>query len=137
MDAKVVWKKGCSFTGSAAASGFSLPLGSETEAPEDGGFRPLELLLVGLAGCTGMDVISILAKKRQEVTSFEVRVHAERAPDHPKVFTRIEVDYILRGNGLDEGAVKRAAELSETKYCAAMATLRMAAPIVTRVSILP
>ena len=79
MGAKVTWKSGFSFT-ATADSGFELPLGVSSEAGgADDGFRPMELLLVGLAGCTAMDVISILEKKRQQVTSFEVKTQGQRA----------------------------------------------------------
>ena len=79
MDAQVTWKGRMSFDG-AAGSGFTLPVGTrKSQGGDDDGFSPMELLLVGLAGCTGMDVISILEKKRQEVTAFEVRVHGDRA----------------------------------------------------------
>ncbi len=136
MDARVVWRKGLAFTGTAETSGFTLPLGSEADGAE-GGFRPTELLLLGLAGCTGMDVVSILAKKRQEVTRFEVKVHGERAAEHPKVFTRIVVEYVVQGKDIDPSAVKRAVELSEDKYCACMAMLRKAAEIQTRITLAP
>ena len=136
MDAKVVWSKGLSFTGSAEVSGFSLPLGADPEVGgQNDGFRPLELLLVGLAGCTGMDVISILAKKRQEVTAFEVRAHAEQAGDHPRVFTRITIEYLLTGRNIDRASVERAVELSETTYCPAQAMLRKAAGIEMKITI--
>jgi putative redox protein len=136
VDAKVTWHTGLSFTGSAAGSGFTLPLGV---APEVGGlndgFRPLELLAVGLAGCTGMDVISILEKKRQPVTAFEVRVHADQADEHPHVFTKVLIEYVVVGNGVEREAVERAVSLSGTKYCAAQAMLRAAAPIETGITI--
>jgi putative redox protein len=136
MDAKVVWSKGLSFTGSAEMSGFSLPLGADPEAGgQNDGFRPLELLLVGLAGCTGMDVISILEKKRQEVTAFEVRAHAEQAGDYPRVFTRITIEYLLTGRNIDRASVERAVELSETRYCPAQAMLRKAAGIEVKIAI--
>lgn len=135
MDANVTWKKGMSFEGTAD-SGFKVDLGTGPQfGGDDDGFRPLELMLVSLGGCTGMDVISILQKKRQEVTSFEVRVHAERAADHPKVFTSITVEYILSGINLDPGAVDRAVELSSTKYCPAQAMLAQAVPITHKVTI--
>jgi putative redox protein len=137
MDAKVTWKRGLSFTGAAETSGFTLPLGSKADAGEDGGFRPTELLLLGLAGCTGMDVISILEKKRQQVTGLEVRVHGDRAEEHPKVFTRITVEYVVSGNDVDPAAVTRAVELSEDKYCACMAMLRKAVEIETKITITP
>lgn len=89
----------------------------------DRGFRPMEMLLVGLAGCTAMDVISILRKKRQHVTGYDVQVRGERAEDHPMVYKDITVEHIITGHGVDPSAVARAIELSETKYCGAGATL--------------
>jgi putative redox protein len=135
MDAKVDWKLGLSFEGTAD-SGFTLPLGtSRSEGGLEDGFRPMELLLVGLAGCTSMDVISIMKKKQQGVTKFEVKVHADRAPEHPKVFTHIEMEYILTGRNLDPAAAKRSVELSETKYCPAMAMLHKAVDISTKITL--
>jgi putative redox protein len=123
-EASAVWHGDMDFEGTAS-SGFSLTMDS---APEHGGqnrgFRPMELMLVSLAGCTAMDVISILKKKRQDVTALEVRVKARRANQHPRVYTEIEVDYLITGRGVDAAAVERAIELSETKYCPAQATLR-------------
>ncbi len=135
MDAKVTWKTGMSFEG-AADSGFTLPLGTSAEngGAEDG-FRPMELLLVGLAGCTAMDTISILQKKRQDVTAFEVKVHGDRASEHPKIFTHILIEYIVTGNHIDPVAVERAVELSSTKYCSAQAMLGKAAEIENRVTV--
>jgi putative redox protein len=138
MDARVVWKSGLSFSGTAGADGGPVALGPHSAAAVSGASKPLEpleLLLIGLGGCTGMDVISILEKKRQEVSGFEVRVHGDRAEEHPKVFTRITLEYRVTGRGVDRAAVERAVELSETKYCPAMAMLRKAAPIETRISI--
>jgi putative redox protein len=89
----------------------------------------MELLLVGLAGCTGMDVISILRKKRQHVTGYEVAVHAERAEDHPMVFTTITVEHIVTGYHIDPDAVARAIELSESRYCGAGAMLGRSAKL--------
>jgi putative redox protein len=129
MNASVVWQDGLSFTASAG-SGFSVPLGTNVEyGGANDGFRPLELMLVSLGGCTAMDVISILRKKRQAVTWFEVDVHGERAHDHPQVFTSITVEYEFRGHHLDPAAVERAIELSETKYCSARAMLENVVPI--------
>ncbi len=129
MDAKVIWKSGMSFTGSSD-SGFSVPLGASPEVGGDNdGLRPMELIAIGIAGCTSMDVISILQKKHQEVTSFEVRVHAERAEEHPKVFTHLIIEYVIGGNNLSKEAVERAVELSETKYCPAQAMFKGIAPM--------
>ncbi len=124
-----------SFEGSSD-SGFSLPLGTDPGVGGDNdGFRPMELIGIGLAGCTGMDVISILQKKKQLVSNFEVQVHAQKASDHPRVFTGIEVEYIVTGDNIDRAAVERAVELSVTKYCPAQAMLSKAVPITHRVTI--
>jgi putative redox protein len=87
------------------------------------GFRPMEMLLVGLAGCTGMDVISILRKKRQDVTGYEVHVQGVRAEDHPMVFVEITVEHVVTGHHIQPEAVARAIELSEERYCGAGAML--------------
>jgi putative redox protein len=129
MDAIVTWNHGLSFTG-AADSGFSVALGADPEVGgNNDGLRPMELIAVGLAGCTAMDVISILMKKRQHVTGFEVRVHADTAQNHPKVFTHVVIDYILRGRRIDPAAVERSIELSEIKYCPAQGILASVVPI--------
>jgi putative redox protein len=129
MNATVVWRQGLSFTGKAD-TGFVVPLGATTEVGGDNdGFHPLELMAVSLAGCTAMDVISILAKKKQEVTAFEVRVHTKQAEEFPKVFTHAVITYLVTGRALDEAAVKRAIELSETKYCPAQAMLAKVVPM--------
>ena len=129
MQASVTWDHGMTFTGSAD-TGFEVPLGAAPSVGgEDDGFRPIELMLVSLAGCTAMDVISILAKKRPEITGFDVRVDAERAEEHPKVFTSITIHYDVRGRNVDPNAVERAIELSETRYCPAQAMLAQVAPV--------
>lgn len=136
MVAKVSWKGRLSFEGSAD-SGFSLPLGSDPEVGGDNdGFRPMELVAIGLAGCTAMDVISILNKKRQDVTSFEVNVHANRADQHPHVFTQITIEYIVAGHHVDPAAVDRSIELSTNKYCPVQAMLSKAVSIDHTVTIL-
>jgi putative redox protein len=135
MDAKVIWKNRMSFEGSSD-SGFTVPLGTSPEVGgDDDGFRPLELLAVGLAGCTAMDVVSILSKKRQELTSFEVRVHADRQDEHPKVFTHLTIEYVLSGNDLSREAVERAVQLSADKYCPAQAMFAKIVPIDLKITI--
>ena len=129
MDAKVTWQQRLTFTGSAD-TGFSVPLGADAGVGGDeDGFRPMELIATGLAGCTAMDVLSILQKKRQEVTAFEVQVHASRSEEHPKVFTSAEIEYLVVGRGLDEAALLRAIELSATRYCPAQAMFEKVFPI--------
>lgn len=129
MDAKVTWNGKMSFTGTAA-TGFTLPLDAESAVGgNNGGFRPLELMGLSLAGCTAMDVISILQKKRQDLTGFEVKVHADRADEFPKVFTHVTVEYNITGHNVDPVAVERSIELSSTKYCPAQAMLAKAVTI--------
>lgn len=129
MDAKVTWQGKMKFEGSASESGFTVPLDAYTDVGGEGqGFRPLELMLVSLAGCTAMDVISILRKKRQEIETFEVQAHAERASNHPKVFTHFQIEYILTGPKIDPTAVRRAIELSAETYCPAQAMLSKIVP---------
>ncbi len=129
MDANVKWQGKMSFTGSAD-TGFEVPLGADPVVGGDNdGFRPLELMAVSLAGCTAMDVISILKKKRQDVTSFEVTVHTERADEHPRVFTSAIIDYRVVGRNVDEKAVLRSIELSAKSYCPAQGMLEKVFPM--------
>jgi len=87
------------------------------------GVTPGKLLLLALAGCTGMDVISILKKKQQKVSSFEVAVWGDQAPDYPRKFVKIKVEYRIKGKNIEAEAVERAIQLSEEKYCLVRATL--------------
>lgn len=136
MEAKVTWNGKLSFTGSAARQ-FTIPLDAEKEVGGDAdGFEPMELIAIGMAGCTAMDTISILNKKQQDVVSFEVQVHAERATEFPKVFTHVILEYIVTGHNIDPRAVERAIELSETKYCPSQAMLRKAVTIEHKYSII-
>jgi putative redox protein len=129
MEAIVTWHEGLSFTGTAD-SGFQIKLGADPEVGgANDGFRPLELMAISLAGCTAMDVISILRKKQQEITGFNVFVHADRAADHPKVFTYITVLYHVTGHNIDEAALRRAVELTSSRYCPAQAMLGKVVPM--------
>lgn len=129
MNAKVEWKGRLSFTGSAD-SGFEVPLGSyPAVGGDDDGFRPMELMAVSLAGCTAMDVISILTKKRQAVSDFQVKVDTERSDQHPKVFTKAIIEYHVAGKDISESAVTRAMELSADTYCPAQAMLGKIIPL--------
>ncbi len=93
------------------------------------GSRPMELLLMGIGGCSGMDIISILRKKKQQVTGLEAQVSGAMADDYPHKYTEITIEYIVRGKGLSEEAVKRAVQLSMDKYCSVKATLEGSARI--------
>lgn len=129
MQVALDWKQGLSFAGKAP-SGFTLDVGADADigGAEDG-FRPMELMALGLAGCTGIDVMSILQKKRQDVTAFEVRVDTQKAEDHPRVWTRVAIEYIVTGNNIDPAAVERAIQLSHEKYCPAQNMLKKAVSI--------
>jgi putative redox protein len=130
MDAKVTWKGKMAFE-AVADSGKAIMLDSAPDA-ERLGPAPMELVAMSMAGCTAMDVISIMEKKKQDVTNFEVKVHAERAEGYPKVYTRAELVYEVTGHALDEAAVLRAIELSIQKYCPVHAMLSQVFPISQR-----
>jgi len=123
MTAQATLETGMRFD-AASGSGHHVTLdAAEHGGGQNAGFRPMELLLVGLAGCTGMDVISILRKKRQQVTGYEVDVTGVRAEDHPMVFVEITVEHIVTGHHIQPEAVAHAIELSEGRYCGAGAML--------------
>jgi putative redox protein len=103
----------------------------ETDSARSSAATPMELLLIALGSCTGVDVISILKKQRQDVTDYRIEVKGDRREEFPRSYTRLEVKHILRGRGLSEHSVARAVELSDQKYCSVAATLRGAAEIVT------
>jgi putative redox protein len=108
----------------------------ETKSERASAATPMELLLLALGSCTGVDVISILRKKRQQVTDYRIEVSGERREEFPHSYTRLYVKHIVCGRGFPEAAVARAIELSETKYCSVAATLRGSAEIVTTYEIL-
>lgn len=103
----------------------------ETNSERASAATPMELLLIALGGCTAVDVVSILKKRRETVTNYRVEVRGTRREEHPRKYTRIEVRHVLRGRGLTEGSVARAVELSETKYCSVAASLRPGVEIVS------
>jgi putative redox protein len=116
MEMNVRWDGDMAFTG-LAPSGHELKMdAAESVGGKNSGARPTELLLSAVAGCTGIDIISILNKMRLNITSFEMKVSGERAEDHPKKFTQINIHYALKGE-LPEDKVIRAIDLSKNKYC--------------------
>ena len=129
MKARVKWVEDATFLGEAG-SGHALVMDGP---PESGGRnlgpRPMEMLLLGMGGCTAFDVIMILKKARQPVTDCVVEISAERAEQAPKVFTRIHVHFVVTGHGLAEKQVARAVQLSAEKYCSASIMLGKAADI--------
>jgi putative redox protein len=131
-EGKVVWTSGMQFVGEAG-SGHAIVLDT---SPENGGrntgLRPMELVLVGLAGCTAVDIVSILRKKRQVLVGLEVRTTGVNAPEPPQIYTDIEIEYIVRGKGISRLAVEQAIQLSEEKYCSVGAMLKCASNITWR-----
>ncbi len=121
--AQLTWMQDMKFVGTGA-SGHEVALDSSPDVGgHDSAARPMELLLIGLMGCTAMDVISILKKKRQDVQDFKIFATYERSPEHPKKYTSIHLEYVAYGD-VDLKALERAAELSQTSYCGAIATVR-------------
>ncbi len=119
------WQGGGSFIGRNAAGG-TVQMGKLDDRP---GVSPMELILVGLAGCTGVDIVDILEKKRQPLKALKVKVRGKKAEEYPKIYTEIEITYLIWGEGIDPIAVERAIQLSEEKYCSVSAMLRSVAEI--------
>jgi putative redox protein len=129
MKASVDWQGGMKFNGMSDSGYATLMDAAPSEGGEDRGVRPMEMVALGLIGCQAMDVISILQKKRQVVTGFEVKFNGPRSADFPKVFTSAVVTFVVTGNHIDEDAVIRSIELTATKYCPASAMLEQAFPM--------
>ncbi|MCB1619826.1 MAG: OsmC family protein [Thiothrix sp.] len=129
MKARVKWLDHMSFVGESG-SGHSVVMDG---APDAGGrnlgIRPMEMLLIGMGGCTAFDVMLILQKARQQVTDCTAHLEAERADTDPKVFTRIHVHFVVEGKNLSADRVKRAIDLSAEKYCSASLMLGKTADI--------
>ncbi|MHB8731193.1 MAG: OsmC family protein [bacterium] len=129
MDATLRWEGGMRF-GGAAESGGTLTLDARPEHGGTGqGPSPMETLLLALAGCTGMDVVSVLAKMRAPLAGLEIRVSGDRRDEHPRIFTHIRLEYIFRGTDLKPEQAGRAVELSQEKYCSVSAILRASAEL--------
>src|ERR1700730_2853975 len=127
--AKVSWVDGALFV-AEGGSGHTLTMDG---APDIGGrnlaSRPMEVVLMGMGGCTAIDVVAMLKKQRQDIESVEVELVAERADDHPKVFTSVKLVYTVRGRKLSKALVERAVSLSDEKYCSATAMIRKSANV--------
>lgn len=123
LRAKVKFVDGMQFVGEGQSGHAVVMDGSPNHGGGNTGMRPTELLLLGLGGCTGMDVISILKKKKQKVTALEINVTGTKTEDHPTRFTDVTIEYVIRGRGVEDAAVKRAVELSMDRYCSVKATL--------------
>ena len=127
-DRAIVHYAGNDFFIAIPPRGHAIPL--DIDSQRSAASSPLELLLVSLGACAGADVISILKKKREQVTDYRIEVRGERREEYPKSFRRMEVRHILTGRGISPAAVEQAIELSTTKYCGAAASLRPTVEIV-------
>ncbi|HEV2282467.1 MAG TPA: OsmC family protein, partial [bacterium] len=127
MNVTLRWEDGMRF-GGAAESGGTLTLDARPEHGGTGqGPSPMETVLLALAGCTGMDVVSVLGKMRAPLAGLEIRVSGDRREEHPRIFTRIRLEYVFRGKDLKPEQAGRAVELSQEKYCSVSAVLRASA----------
>lgn len=115
---------GITFAGKTDSNHWITMDGPEEFGGSNAGIRPKELILLGLAGCTGSDVVSILKKKRVPLNNFEIFVDAKVAEEHPQVFTKINLEYVFYGDEIKKEDVERAIELSQTKYCSVSAMLK-------------
>ena len=131
LSVKLDWKGEARFEGKGAY-GTTMVTDAAKESGGGGvGYKPTELVLFGVAGCTGIDIVRILEKQRQKLTSLEIRVEAEQNDDYPKPFHTIRVHYVARGEDLDERRLAKAIELSESKYCVVSQTLQEPTTVTT------
>lgn len=121
--------KGITFIGKADSGHWITMDGPENFGGSNSGVRPKELLLIGLGGCTGSDVVTILQKKKINVEGFEMNITSDVQEEHPQVFTKIHIEYVFYGKSIEPKDVERAIELSITKYCSVTAMLQKAMPV--------
>jgi len=124
MQATVSWVDGVCFKGESGTGHTVVMDGAESHGGKNAGMRPMEMLLLGLGGCSSFDVMTILKKSRQDVTDCVASIEAERSDEVPAVFTKIHVKFTITGNGLKEASVARAVSLSAEKFCSASIMLQ-------------
>ena len=129
MNISVNWVDGMLMVGKSHSGHIITMDGPPEIGGENLGVRPMEMLLLGVAGCTMIDVVSTLKKMGQDLTQCETKVNAERANDHPKVFTDIHIQFVIKGKDLDQNKVEKAITLSAEKYCSASIMLGKTASI--------
>jgi putative redox protein len=130
--AKIKYLDGMQFVGHGD-SGPAVVMDADVEhGGGNAGARPMELLLIGIGGCSGMDIISILKKKKEKVTGLEINVDGKKAEDYPQKYTDIDIEYVIKGRNLKDEAVKRAVQLSMDKYCSVKASLEGSAKVTFR-----
>jgi len=123
MQVKIKQIEGITFVGKADSNHWVTMDGPKNFSGSEAASRPMELLLLSLGGCTASDVASILTKKRVDIKKFEINLNAERAEEHPKIFTKIHMEYIFTGNNIKKDDIERAIDLSQNKYCSVSAML--------------
>jgi putative redox protein len=131
MKARIQWAGDVMFLGESGSGHVVVMDGPPESGGRNLGVRPMEMLLLGLGGCSSFDVVAILKKSRQAVESCEAFIDADRADEDPKVFTRIHLHFVIKGRDLKEAQVKRAVELSAEKYCSASIMLGRAGALIT------
>lgn len=136
MKARVKWVQDVMFVGESGSGHAVVMDGAQDAGGRNLGLRPMEMLLLGLGGCSAFDVVLILKRGRERVTDCVVDIDADRAETDPKVFTNIRMRYVVTGRGLDTGKVERAVKLSEEKYCSASAIISKTAQITHTVEII-
>ena len=129
LEVKMLWAGGLKFEGDSVFGHKMVTDGSKEAGGTEAGFKPPELLLYGIAGCTGIDVVRILEKQRQKLTSLEIRVTAHHNEEYPMPFHTFEIKYIAKGENLSEQKLAQAIELSESKYCMVSQTMQSEAKV--------
>ena len=126
---RITYTSGLQFVAEADSGHAVIMDGEEKFGGRNSGARPMELLLMGIGGCSGMDIVSILKKKKERLTGLDIHVSGTMAEEYPHKYTQIDIEYVVRGRGLSDAAVKRAIQLSMDKYCSVKATLEGVAKI--------
>jgi putative redox protein len=129
LEAKVTYVDGLQFIGEGSSGHAIVMDGDVSVGGRNTGTRPTELLLIGIGGCSGMDIASVLKKKKQDVRGLEINVKGEKAENYPKKFTDIDIEFVIKGRNISDDAVKKAVELSMERYCSVKATLEGSAKI--------
>lgn len=132
---KVKWIEGLRFVATDSAGHSIVMDASKHSGGEGAGFSPMQLLLIALGGCTGMDVVHIMQKQREQISGLEISVSGTRVEEPPRVYNDIQVEYRIKGKDVTECAVQRAIQLSEDKYCSVGATLKAKAAVRSSYSI--
>lgn len=123
MKISMDWKGGLKFTGTSRFGHEITTDGSKKAGGEEAGYQPPELMLFGLAGCTGIDVVLIAQKMKQEINALTINIDAEQKDDHPKFITRANIEYIFTGKNLDKAKLEHAIQLSQERYCSVSNTM--------------